>query len=176
MDFTLQFSGDLKANAGKDDKHRIRKNFHVQMKELWNHQPLRDRQDLKSGLIKNTGSFNFLPLISVKLAFTAEIDIIILRPGTPGKIIIEGGDIDNRLKTLFDSFRLPDKIQELPNMASPDEGEDPFYCLLENDNLITKVSVITDRLLLPSTYSAHVEMFIHVKTIKHIDYIATSGL
>jgi len=176
MDFTLQFSGNLKTNAGKEDKHRIRKYFHVQMKELWNHQPLRDRHNLQSGLIKNIGCFNFLPLISEKLALTAEIDIIMLRPGTPGKIITEGGDIDNRLKTLFDSLRIPDNITALPSMDSPTEGEKPFCCLLEDDNLITKVSVITDRLLLPSKSSAHVEMFIHVKTIKHIDYIATIGL
>ncbi len=141
MEFTLKFSGDLKANAGKEDKHLIRKEFHVQMKELWNHQPLRDHQDLKRELIKNIGNFNFLPLVSEKLAFTAEIDIIMLRPGTPGKIITEGGDIDNRLKTLFDALRVPDNITALPKINSPDEDEDPFCCLLEDDNLITRVSV-----------------------------------
>lgn len=131
--------------------------------------------DLKSDLIKNIGNFNFLPLISEKIAIIAEIDIL-MRQGMPDKIITEGGDIDSRLKTIFNALRVPDNKEALPKINRPDNGEDPFFCLLEDDNLITKVTMSTDRLLLPHPSSAHVEMFINVKTIKHIDYIATNGL
>jgi hypothetical protein len=36
---------------------------------------------------------------------------------------------------------------ELPPGDAPNADEQPFYCLVEDDNLITKVTVITDRLL-----------------------------
>ncbi len=55
------------------------------------------------------------------------------------------GDIDNRLKTLLDSFTMPDQNQT-PD-GSPDTGETPFFCLLEDDKLITGLAVKTDRLL-----------------------------
>lgn len=58
--------------------------------------------------------------------------------------------MDNRLKTLFDALRKPSdqeaqqaKITGLPN------GE-PIHCLLQDDSLVTKVSVETDRLLRPA--------------------------
>ena len=35
----------------------------------------------------------------------------------------------------------------------PSPGEDPFYCLLEDDRLITSVTVTTDRLLVPQDSS-----------------------
>ncbi len=56
------------------------------------------------------------------------------------------GDIDNRLKTLFDSLRMPSPSQEC-GQESPGEAEDPFYVLLEDDETIANVSVTTDRLL-----------------------------
>ena len=176
MEFTLRYSGELKTNADKLSKHKIRECFHVQMKELWNHQPLKAHRDLITGLKKPIGKFTFVPLISEKLGITAEIDIMMLRPGTPGKIIVEGGDIDNRLKTLFDSLRSPNTLSELPDEAEPDEREEPFFCLLDDDNLITGLSVKTDRLLKEHLSQSFVEMFIHVSTIKHIDYLATSGI
>jgi hypothetical protein len=175
MEFTLHYSGDLKTNADRVQKHKIRKAFHIQMKEMWNHEPLRDRKDLIEKHKSSIGNFNFVPLITEKMGMTVEINIVMLRFGKPGKIVIEGGDIDNRLKTLFDSLRTPDNEEGLPNEASPGEGEDPFYCLLSDDNLITGVTVHTDRLLNPLAGQAHVEMYIKVITKRIVDYIATSG-
>jgi hypothetical protein len=43
---------------------------------------------------------------------------------------------------------MPQTQDEIKN-NTPGEGENPFFCLLEDDNLITKVSVTTDRLLEP---------------------------
>jgi len=43
---------------------------------------------------------------------------------------------------------MPNTVAELGGIPlEPDE--DPFFCLLEDDNLITSVSVTTDRLLIP---------------------------
>ena len=95
------------------------------------------------------GAFTFFPLVNGgnSLASIAEIKIRLLRPEEPGSIIAKGGDIDNRLKTLFDAFSVPQENQ-IPVGAVPEETESPnFYCLLKDDNLITRIDVATDRLL-----------------------------
>jgi len=76
------------------------------------------------------------------------LEILFLRRDNPGYLIASGGDIDNRIKVLFDGLRMPNTVAELGGIPlEPDE--DPFFCLLEDDNLITSVSVTTDRLLIP---------------------------
>jgi hypothetical protein len=87
-----------------------------------------------------------------------------LRPEPPGAIITQAGDIDNRLKTLFDALRYPKKMDELPKGATPDESEKPFFCLLEDDILITGVSVRTDVLLEPDAATHKVQLHIQVET------------
>jgi hypothetical protein len=59
---------------------------------------------------------------------------------------MQGGDLDGRLKTVFDALRLPDNKAET-NDATPTADEDPFFCLLQDDKLISEVSVTTDELL-----------------------------
>ncbi len=56
----------------------------------------------------------------------------------------QGGDLDNRIKTLFDGLRVP-KQGELPGGIS--KSTEPVWCLLEDDALVTEFSVQTDRLL-----------------------------
>jgi hypothetical protein len=50
--------------------------------------------------------------------------------------------------------------------ASPQEGEDdPFFCLLQDDSLITEVHVTTDRLLVPIETEEHIHdvvLIIHI--------------
>lgn len=66
---------------------------------------------------------------------------------------MQGADIDNRLKTLFDALRYPEKDQEVPSEWQPNaaEGEVPMFCLLEDHRLVTRVQVAADRLLAPET-------------------------
>ena len=61
-------------------------------------------------------------------------------------MITQGGDIDNRIKTLLDALSIP-QANQIPNRDVPREDEDPFHCLLEDDNLITGIRITTDRLL-----------------------------
>ena len=50
------------------------------------------------------------------------------------------GDIDNRCKTLLDALAIPcDK--QIPDGATLGQGQEPFYCLFEDDRLITHLSV-----------------------------------
>lgn len=115
-----------------------------------------------SSIIQRIGSFRLAPLVAAKLHLIAELDITLLRPEAPGGILTQGGDIDNRLKTLLDALRMPHNIGEIP--GTPLSDEDPFFCLLEDDNLVTKLGVATDRLLEPGVTQSDVQLFIHVRT------------
>lgn len=90
----------------------------------------------------------FVPLVSKAGGFTCSLEILFLRRDNPGHLIASGGDIDNRIKVLLDGLRMPNTVAELGGIPL-EQDEDPFFCLLEDDNLITSVSVTTDRLLIP---------------------------
>jgi hypothetical protein len=88
----------------------------------------------------------FAPLVTQNNNLTCELSILLLRQQAPGQLIGEGGDIDNRVKTLLDALRLPStaEAQQSNVQALP---ADPIHCLLQDDNLVTRVNVETDRLL-----------------------------
>lgn len=173
MEFTLTYRGPLKANRGATDKQAIRRVFHTQMRQLWTQAPLSAYTALLSKtnrpsqpcLLEDLGPFHFAPLISSRLNLIAELAITMLRPEPPGSIVTQGGDIDNRIKTLLDALRMPRVLAELSKGDTPSEGEDPFFCLLQDDNLVTKLAVSTDRLLEPVDSQSEVQLLIHV-TVK----------
>ena len=72
----------------------------------------------------------------------------------PGAVI-NAGDIDGRLKTIFDALKMPLRKEWLGGYDLPLPGEHPFYVLLEEDELITHVAVTTDVLLQPTRARAH---------------------
>jgi hypothetical protein len=184
VEFTLYYRGELKANGGAKEKHLLRQYFHRQLRELWKQTPLNNytkflqpkpgKGDLS--VIRTIRDFNFAPLVSEKLHFVAELNISLLRPEAPGSIITRGGDIDNRLKTLLDAVKVPSAPNDLPADIRPQTDENPFFCLLEDDNLITKLSVQTDRLLEPPADRSEVVLQIHVVTRKLIGLTGTMGL
>jgi hypothetical protein len=109
--------------------------------------------------------FEFAPIVSQAYGWNtiATLDILFLRASDPGQLIRHGGDIDNRVKVLFDTLRMPQNRDELPADAKPAEGEAPFCVLLQDDALITSYSVTADRLLAPPN-AEHVELIITVNT------------
>jgi len=183
MQFTLYYRGPLKSKAGSEEKHSLRKHFHGQLKELWNQLPLvkfhklidSQYEDQSLYIIKSIDGFNFAPLVSEKLSLIAELDITLLRPEPPGSIILKSGDIDNRLKTLLDGLKVPNP-GALPPGAQPASDEHPFFCLLEDDSLITRIGVTADRLLEADISQNDAVIQIHVTT-KHVEvYAGTVGL
>jgi len=78
---------------------------------------------------------------------SCSLDILFLRRDSPGGLIEHGGDIDGRIKVLFDGLRMPASTPEEMPEDAPHEGEDPFFCLLEDDRYIDEVKITTDRLL-----------------------------
>jgi hypothetical protein len=173
VEFRLLYHGILLPSAGtsrrSSEKHDIRKAFHPQLKRLWNvksglrelaqyvgleeankkHTDVpEDRFNLGLAVMGrnwNRAGFDFIPLVTSKIALRCSLDVLLLRPGE-NKYILEQGDIDGQLKTLFDALRIP-KDTEDTSGASPQDNESPFFCLLEDDRLISEVHVTTDQLL-----------------------------
>lgn len=103
------------------------------------------------------GGKQFLPLVRKNLALVCKLDITFLRQGKPGDLILPGGDLDNRMKTLFDALSIPDQ-QDL--RGNPDH--EPFLCLLEDDSLIIEQHVKTGRLLRSNSSPSAAHLLIEV--------------
>jgi len=170
LEFRLVYEG-LLLGAGKSDtrsqhKHDVRKVFDEQLRILWekssnlknwdswepNNRLMRER--LADNFILN--GVGYVPLSWEGLGTACKLDILMLRPENPGQTLIKGGDIDNRLKTLFDALRIP----QVGEVSEPARDE-PFYCLLQDDKLINHISVTTDNLLAPVNDN-HVKLIITV--------------
>jgi hypothetical protein len=180
MRFTLTYQGRLPSSSDAKQKHRIRTELHPQLKELWRtHPALADskawvaraaqgeEEDGQAKSLKEIGGHDFAALVHPWQFLYAELDILVLRPEAPGAVISHSGDIDNQLKTLFDALRRPVDSSEFPRTWSPNIDEQPLHCLLDDDKLITRASVETDRLLVPGINPKDVVVTIRV-TVKGI--------
>jgi len=88
--------------------------------------------------------FSFVPLVRESLSLSCSLDILLLAP-PPRYSIYHSGDIDNRLKTFIDALRMPSQKSELAG-AKPTNFEKPFYCLLEDDKLLDRLTLEADTL------------------------------
>ena len=108
--------------------------------------------------------FRFVPLISKRNGLGCSLDILFLRRDEPGDVM-KGGDLDNRLKVLCDGLKIPTECSQLTGFT-PDADENPFYCLMEDDSLITEIKITTDRLLLPiEAHENEVMLVIHATAV-----------
>ena len=184
MRFTLHYRGRLKSAASPRDKQALRRHFHVQLRRLWSEAPLTayrgfltpNSDPCSLSAITEANGFQFAHLICERLGTVAELEVLLLWPQPPGAIVSAGGDIDNRLKTLFDALRAPREATALPTGETPGTDETPFFVLLEDDRLITRVTVETAQLLEPSTDSADVELWLRVRVRQVRTMNGTLGL
>jgi hypothetical protein len=176
MRFRLHYRGELLANGNAKHKWQLRSTFHAQLKLLWQQEPLAGiskyidpsyrPDDCHLGVPQRERIF--YPIVSERIWTIAELDILMLRPGDPGSIAVGGGDIDNRLKTLLDSLRVPDLNDKSKNPLPEDETN--VFCLLQDDKLITRLAVETDRLLDPTPGKPN-----EVLLIVRVHVLASSG-
>lgn len=176
VQFRLTYEGPLLAEtssgakqaARAKQKQEIRKKFHPQLRRLWGihpglsgnlegiddggylllsgpHQP-HTIEALSERFHRN--GYNFVPMVTRTLGVHCALDILFLRCDAPGAIL-HRGDIDNRIKTLVDGLKMPTEKSQLGGYDSPDADEMPFFCLLEDDSLITRFTVEADTLLEP---------------------------
>jgi hypothetical protein len=189
------------ANPLASHKQTIRKEFHGQLKHLWsidrflhNHRvfpeygPLNfpvgsftgvwgGGEERKISLIDYTAGryhefgYRFVPLVREEISLSCSLSILFLRRDIPGSVI-KAGDLDNRVKTIIDALRRPRNANDLVGHENPGPGEDPFYCLLEDDSQVTHLEVETDTLLDPITTDnadqrrAHLIITVEIRPMK----------
>ena len=164
MEFVLTYRGPLKSNGRPEEKDRLRMQFHEQLSVLWDQQPLdgyaeyigkepRHSAGVVYGgdgepfsIVEEIDGYFFAPLVSDKMHLVCSVDITMLREEPPGSLI-SGGDIDNRLKTLFDALSMPIDRNQIPQEKEKNSPGDPVLCVVRDDHLITAVAVRTDRFL-----------------------------
>ena len=198
LSFSLIYEGELLSSncsdrqAVRENKHAIRRQLHTQLKEFWKQdytlqymaRSFEGTLPAGTGWTKDIGlkqiaakyarcGFEFIPLVRADYRLTCALDVLFLRRESPGSIV-QGGDIDNRIKTLFDGLRLPQNCDEIT--ANLEQDEKPFYCLLEDDRLITEVKIRTERLLRPTSDAATKHAEHHVVLIIGVELKQTSKL
>lgn len=189
MEFRLLYSGRILGASRTDTraalKHQIRREFHPQLRRLWQtNLSLRrmlkfmgtyyfDKQHPRDYNLQNLGAppdvdeaeefyrdfatevilkqwarcgYRFWPLVTEEHSLKCSLDILFLRPEEPG-MLVRSGDIDGRIKTIFDALRMPSNLAEAGG-DGPQTDEDPFFCLLQDDKMISEIKVTTDSLLL----------------------------
>jgi hypothetical protein len=116
----------------------------------WGGGPEPERFPLSEALanIYRENGYRFVPLVREEFSLLCSLDILFLRRDFAAGVL-SAGDLDNRIKTLIDALRKPNNPNELRGNETPAAGEDPFFCLLEDDDLVTALSVETDILLDP---------------------------
>lgn len=163
------------SNRHPMEKHKIRRQLHPQLRRLWGtennltqlasnkyiesfprsqlgivgRKPLKERFHEGLRIIGKKWSragYDLVPLVAEDLALRCSVEILLLRPGDK-PLLFEQGDIDGQLKTLFDALRIPANLGETGGIG-PQEDESPFFCLLEDDKLISEVKVTSGELLL----------------------------
>jgi hypothetical protein len=161
MRFRLTYGGPLPPHGEKthlDAKWEIRRQLHFQLAELYRvHPVLTEASNLMVWTHGKVGPAQeavrksvevlerkFIPLVRPELAMACRLDITYLRRGEPGRLILEKGDLDNRLKTLFDGLRKPTQS----DMHKAVDVGAPMHVLLDDDKLVTGVAIDTDRLLM----------------------------
>ncbi len=153
-------------NAPKPEQKQIlRSHFHCQLKKLWdtsNVLQFIDRRALPEpvkvkdkwergeprvvserpleGFLYRRKIYDswFVPLITGRMEAACHLSIRLGRPIRPGMIVYEGGDLDGRLKTLFDALAVP---KDASAVKQADCQQDEYLCLLSDDELITGVSI-----------------------------------
>lgn len=171
LEFRLLYEGELLSSGNKpkpENKHKIRRQLHPQLRNLWQTKKnLRQYAAYLGNQVPPHGGsederinrgvahlgrnwaiagYNFVPLVTERFALRCSVDILLLRPDESQVIHSDGGDLDGKVKTIFDALQIPRSLENAGGIG-PQEDETPFYCLLEDDKLISEVRVIGDQLL-----------------------------
>lgn len=147
MKFKLIYNGELKINPKKRSQHLhdIRMALSPQLERLAQISPyntIKDKmQKTKTKGIKEINGAKFFPIIRPELNLLAELDIQILHPEL---LETPRADIDNRMKTLLDALKRPQSSHEL---AEHMDKSEVIYTLLDDDHLVTKMTINTSHLL-----------------------------
>jgi hypothetical protein len=187
LKFRLLYEGEIRPRqaASLEDLHAIRMQLHPQIKTLFNYPPLSPEADKwlrrstapkDYGILEHANGVAFVPLVSRMNDLMCELDVTLLRQQPPGQLLGEGGDIDNRMKTLLDGLRKPSNQEAQQAKIAPRGDDDPIYCLMQDDALVTRLNVDTDRLLRPTGNKFDLVAIIQVTVVLTRVTFGTLGL
>lgn len=175
---------DGQTDRRRAHKQAIRSAFHKQLQHFWNVHPALSELNMPWGIFRmadqTTGGENsrkytlaeglaslnkingvsFVPLVCERFSLLCDLHVLLLRRDKPGGIL-QARDLDNRLKTLFDALRMPKNGLEMADVTIAAD-EDPMFVLLEDDSLISSVSVETDELLDPPEESGKDDSYVRI--------------
>jgi hypothetical protein len=187
VNFRLSYRGPLKAasqsSTRRVEKKSMRLAFDEQLNGMFPNDELLMRDFSASGgpdgeLAKyERGIVSYWPIVRKSMHMVCDLDILFLRRGIPGRIVSSSGDLDNRIKVLFDALRVPSE-DEIRGLHEESRG---ITCLLEDDELITGFRVTSDQLLEPAkdncNHDVHLIINVEIRltkiTDKNLGYLRT---
>ena|ERR1700686_1567264 len=157
MRFVLTYDGPLPANGTPAEKNGIRLALSPQLEAQWQFEhALSNLRAVPITLRGQHGEYGFRPIVTTAHFLVAQLEVTLLQRGDPGSVIHRGGgDLDNRVKTLFDSLGIPNNEQLAGLPPAPADFLEhavptpEIYVLLEDDVRITRLEVKTEKLLQP---------------------------
>ena len=151
-------------------KQVLRHQFHGQLKMLWDTTSelagLRDRglpigrakskgitfdypghgSSHYRGALKGHDEYEFIPLVTYRCGWECAIDVrFLIRQDRINTLNPEIGDADKRVRILLDALRIPQDDKEVD--WTVESLPSPLYCLLEDDSIISRMTVETMPLL-----------------------------
>lgn len=172
MELCLHYYGKLKSQDNSAGKHRIRQQLHAQVQSICKSEQFANmfdadikgtRSSAEQQMYVDFSGKRYWYLIAAHLATVVDLKITLLLPHDERRIVQNGGDIDNRIKTLFDALRTPSVASEIPTNDDFNYAENGMFCLLQDDRLINRISVQTYRDHAPSEPD-YVRCIIEVET------------
>jgi hypothetical protein len=163
---TLVYQGPLKSNGRAEHKAIVRQQFSQQLRPIYERDVLREsiRDHVQQTCVKEVAGAKFTSLANKVFGLHARIDVTMLSVGNAGIFSAAQGDIDNRLKTLFDALSIPPESQAASVRSTL---PDLTVCLVEDDQLIREVRVRVGELLLPVEDKSTVLVIVHATLIRH---------
>jgi hypothetical protein len=168
IEFFLRYRGHLHSATKNDsrtkEKMLIRRQLSPQLRSFCQNHPTlkrvmedainREKPIRSNGFVNSEedqrrfahaaiGGWKFVPLVLRGRRWICELKVTFLRRNDPGQIY-SGGDLDNRIKTLFDGLRMPYEAAEI--IGPPENDDNLCFCLLEDDALISGWTMETGRL------------------------------
>jgi hypothetical protein len=165
MRFHLSFEGSLPSTGNHDPNNprpaklkaiwAIRDYVHVQLEQLFKTHPALSGRSGASRVLRHAlippirvDDHRFFALARSNFNLKCGLKVDLLVNHQPGSVLSKQGDLDNRLKTLFDGLRVPTVTQEIKQFKTREQLEaDDYICLLQDDVLITSLQIEVQRYL-----------------------------
>lgn len=172
---TLVYLGQLKSNGDPQHKSNIRQKFSEQLSTIYKREITENenqsvRELVEEKCTQTIAGNKYTSLVNRTLGLYAKLSVTMLSAKNSSIFANTQGDIDNRLKTIFDALSIPPESQGIKICGKLPELT---VCLLEDDVLIRDVRVRVGELLTPETGKSCVHVLVEVEFVRHGDLTST---